>query len=194
MKVTPELLKKYANDQCTPEEKAFLESWIPGNEDILVKMLPEKVAMYRLREWNRLQLQIKGQGRVIPLYKKITRYATAACIAIVFFGAGYLYKGNTSQIAQKELKEKQGIIVYGENGNSGSILGESFKLNFDGALKLFNNSNSVKTIVVGEMTYVLEPQKTYFITGNISSSSLMTISDNYKDRISLKGYFGIIKS
>lgn len=195
MKITPELLKKYFDGHCTSDEKAFVESWIPGNEDILAKMTEEKVAWHTSRIWNRLQSDMKREGRTIPLYKKITRYAAAAAVTLMAFGAGYFVdKGTTIQIAQEKPKEDQGLVVYGGNGAYGTLPGNTFQLSFEGQLKLYNTSNSFKTVIVGDITHILEPNKSYYINGSVDSSSM--IASNTSLGIPLEGDFklAVIKS
>ncbi|MEM6735321.1 MAG: hypothetical protein AAGC64_12065 [Bacteroidota bacterium] len=188
MKITHELLQKYARGQCNLVEEAAIEAWLQSEESESSDLSSVEIANMQTRMMKNFEQ--RQTTKVIPLYKKFARFAAAAAVILMAFGAGYFVdKGHSEQIVRKEVKEDDGIIIYGANGVSGRIPGESFKLNFDGQLKLFNPSNSIKTVVVGLVTYILKPQKDYYIYGNIDNSSILV--GNFEKPIRLEGHFGI---
>ncbi|MEM6735337.1 MAG: hypothetical protein AAF620_04630 [Bacteroidota bacterium] len=195
MKITHELLEKYARGECTLAEESAIEAWFQSEESESSEFSPSEIE--NIRALMLVNIEEKQGYKVIPLYKKFTRYAAAAAVILMAFGAGYFVdKGTTDQIVQNELKDEQGLTIYGGNGGFGKIPGESFRLSFDGHLRLFNGSDSFKTIIVGEITYILEPNKSYFLQGDENSSTLIANSHRLNESNPLEGdfYISVIKS
>ena len=124
MKITEEILKRHAQGLCTEEEKRAVEEWfkkdvIPESELGEVKDKDPKKA----RVWSQLRQavpQLENQsgsiGPVIPLYKRVMRYAAVAIILLTvgyfayqslsgsLFGTG----GTTQVIALQTIETKRG--------------------------------------------------------------------------------------
>ncbi|MEM6736535.1 MAG: hypothetical protein AAF620_10755 [Bacteroidota bacterium] len=198
MKVTEKLIQKYWENKCTPDEKKAIEMWLASREREATDLDLATMNKVEDRVWNKLNENIDGdqkeETKIVPLYKKITRYAAAACIAIAIFAAGrYSTSLEYNELtSQESTNEEQGLMIYGGNGTSGKLSGNAFMLSFDGQLRLYNGSNNLKTIVVGDVTYVLEPKKSYFIHGNVEKSSMIASNFLANENIPLEGYFGLL--
>ena len=51
MKITSELLKKYASGKCTEAERLPVEQWLSDNEDLSTSFLRQKLKEERARVW-----------------------------------------------------------------------------------------------------------------------------------------------
>lgn len=201
MKVTKELIQKYWEDRCTPKEKEVIEHWLAAKARESTDLDLATMDRSEDRVWDRFNENIipdyRKPTKVIPLYKKVARYAAAACLAAMFFGAGYFVDKETSdQVVQNEQKKDRGLRIYGENGAYAKIPGDAFKLSFEGQLRLHNGSNSLKTVIVGEMIHILEPGKSYYLNGSVDGSSMLAINSKSDMDRYLKGDFrlAVIKS
>lgn len=105
------LIKKYTNGECTPEEKAIVESWFlkvtENKEDNLSE--PDFNTL-KNKFWTKIQQQTNKHNRVIPLWPRI---AAAASILLILSFGGYfiLRKPATKQIAQNKTHD----IAPGQN-------------------------------------------------------------------------------
>jgi hypothetical protein len=192
MKVDSKLLEKYYNGFCTKTEQEIVEKWLASdtfdtNETLNLPKKESKIA-HKQKMWQNIsKVMDKPEVKVVPLFKKLTKYAAVACFATTIFFAGrYSTTINTAA-------EPQGnLLVYGGNGTHAKIPGNEFSLQFDGQLKLFNGSKEIKTVTVGNKTYTLEPMKTYFLMGDNQKSSLIAgLYFGEEDLAELKGDFGI---
>ncbi|RAV30320.1 hypothetical protein [Sinomicrobium soli] len=130
------------------------------------------------------------------MYKKLTHYAVAACVtAVIFFAGRYSAIENTPLSAQQTITQaSNNLLVYGGNGAYAKIQGNTFSLQFDGQLKLYNGSEEIKIVTVGNKTYTLEPMQGYILMGDNEKSTLITGLDLKLERVGfakLKGDFGI---
>ncbi|MEM9830041.1 MAG: hypothetical protein AAF944_05365 [Bacteroidota bacterium] len=204
MKISRELLKKYARGTCTDEERAAVETWLAAEdtfEDTSYDaiFIPQKDS---IRE--NLQSRLWGdrpaftgqseQARVVPLYQRLSRYAAAACILLLTFFGGRLSvsTANATSLAVKPLKDR--LHVFGQNGVKTQIYGQEFKVVIDGTVKLFNGSFATKTLVVGDTSFVLESQQTYYLTGTNENPKFLNLDILYDDNYSFRepplgGYF-----
>lgn len=94
-----ELLRKYQEGTCTPEEKALVESWYLREAKAAEDQLPEPdYAQIRDEIWN--TLPPNRTVRIIPL----RRIAAAASILLLLSAGGYflLHKKAPPQIAQNQ--------------------------------------------------------------------------------------------
>lgn len=197
MKITTELLKKYASNTCSTQERQAVERWLTDTAAEVPQITDDQWeqadALMRIDIGKHLSFHKKP---VVPLYKKWIRYAAVACVAAaVFFAGRYSATENTSLIAQQTTaQESNNLLVYGGNGAYAKIPGNKFSLQFDGRLKLYNGSKEIKTVTVGDKTYTLEPMQSYILMGDNEKSSLIADLDFKLERVGLaklKGDFGI---
>ena len=195
MKITKELLQKYASGQCTIEEKQELHNWLDQNETITEGFNEEEISLELNRRWLAIsrKLNFSEESKVIPLYKKFIPYAAAACFVVAVFFAGRYSVLSNNIAVETNTQESSNLLVYGGNGTCAKVPGDVFSLHFDGQLKLYNGSSSIKTVKVGDVTYSLKPLQTYILMGNNQKSSLIA-SVGFEDEQSfggLKGDFSV---
>ncbi|MEH6657352.1 hypothetical protein [Leeuwenhoekiella marinoflava] len=201
MKVDGKLLEKYYKGHCTKAEQKAVEKWLASDtfDDNQVLELPESESKeaHKQKIWKNISQVIdKPAVKVVPLFKKLIRYAAVACVtATIFFVGRYSAIENTPPIAlQTNAQGSNNLLVYGGNGTYAKIPGDAFSLQFDGQLKLYNGSEEVKTVTVGDKTYTLEPKQTYILMGDNEKSSLIAgLYFELEDvgLAKLKGDFGI---
>ncbi len=197
MKITAELLKKYATNTCSAQERQAVESWLKDTASEVPQITDE--------QWEKADALMRADigkqisrytNPVVPMYKKWMRYASAACVAtLIFFAGRYSANENTSLLPQQSSTQaSNNLLVYGGNGAYAKIPGNAFSLQFDGKLRLYNGSKEVKTISVGNKKYTLEPMHSYMLIGNNKESSLIAGLDYKFEAVGLdkpKGDFGI---
>ena len=114
MKITPELLEKFANGSCSKEEKKFVEQWLNMGLDVeseknarLFKPRHEKV-------WNRVKTNIlQNQTKVISLKRNFLQISAAACIAILVLSsiAYTIFVSTSVDEKYSAIKDTEGSIV-----------------------------------------------------------------------------------
>lgn len=197
MKITTELLKKYASNTCSPKERQAVEHWLKDTAAEVPQVSDDQWeradGLMRIDIWK----HVSSRKRPVVLsYKKWIRYAAAACVAAVIFFAGhYSATENISIIAQQTAsKDSDNLLVYGGNRAYAKLQGHDFSLQFDGQLRLYNASKEIKKVTVGTKTYTLQPMQSYVLTGDNEKSSLMADIDFKLETVGLdktKGDFGI---
>lgn len=196
--VTKELIEKYHLGLCSPEEKKLVEDWLDSAVH-QIDLTPEKDDdKIRQQIWQTLTPIISGddQAQVVPLYKKLTKYAAVASIVLAVFFAGRLSvnMGYAHPVVDKTPKDH--LFIFGGNGARGNLPGQAFKVQFDGRLKLYNGALTSKCIKVGNQEFVLEPYQTYYLSGSVEKPILLNskqLPGNDFDLMSLKGDFSILR-
>ena len=174
--VTAELLKKYIDGKCTAEETRMVESWLSSGDDDAILSdeeignSPEKI---RARLYASLFSTESGTP-VIPLYKKLIRYAAVACLVLVSYGAGYFSKpqNTIAETAVASAETKGHLIIYHNHGKTTKIPSGRYDLRFEGSLKLYNGSDDPMVVFCGAKTLLLEPWETYYLNGSDENHSL----------------------
>lgn len=139
MKVTPELLKKYAEGKCTEAEKEFIENWLPGDVDITSEFSEEKVKHATAQMWQQITADIDDNPTsvTIPLYKRVMRYAAAVIIlfTIGFFTHNYL----TAPVAQGDLAYFEDYSsIHTQRGQKRTVTlsdGSTIRMNYETEIK-----------------------------------------------------------
>ncbi|MFH7010385.1 hypothetical protein ACHRV5_00850 [Flavobacterium sp. FlaQc-52] len=193
MKITPQILEKYAQGKCSETEVKLVEQWLDNPQD------EEAVQNEHLftntqqqRVWRKLHKTIFSKKGLIS----ISRYAAAACfVGAVFFAGRQSAMANSAKLAQEiKIQEANNLFVYGGNGAYAKIPGNEFSLQFDGQLKLYNGSREIKTVKSGDKIHTLQPMKTYILMGNKQKTTLITGLDAEMEQGGLghlKGDFSI---
>jgi len=92
-RIDGDLLQKYYAGLCTPEEEIIVETWLQSAETDEAPDLPEDIKMaHKEQMWRHIIGEIdiaQPAAKTIPIYKKVIRYASAACVAFLLVGAGY---------------------------------------------------------------------------------------------------------
>jgi len=173
MNITPELLEKYYAGRCTETEKKAIEAWLESPEADTAFPPEERLTKIEQKMWS--IINPGKQTKTIPLYKTITRYAAAACLAGALFAGGYFTASSNALQEHTAINETAGqgkLQITFEGGRSTQIPGNQFELLFDGKIQLSNLSDETKTIVCGNQTLLLEAGESYFL-------------DRYQGRVSM---------
>ncbi|GAA3627355.1 hypothetical protein [Flavivirga jejuensis] len=193
MKITKELLKKYNQGKCTDAEKKEIELWLLVEDDHMTLSEEEfGDSIQNIKQKLHTTLfEHQSKSKVLPLYRTVMRYTAVACFIIaVFFAGRFSTTSNTSMAEAITEQQSNNLFVYGGDETHVKITGDVFSLQFNGSLKLNNDSKSKKTIKVGDNTYILIPKQTYYLMGNNHKSTL--IADNTPHR-SVPKIFSMLK-
>ncbi|MEM9260613.1 MAG: hypothetical protein AAGA62_13260, partial [Bacteroidota bacterium] len=174
-KVSKELLQRYFSGDCSATERQLVEAWLSSDQPAPPLALDEKTkATYRDEMWRNIDEETRSNwnARVVPFYKHLLRYAAAACLLIaVFFGGRLSAYTSTDTITDKAPKNH--LYIAGGNGARGNLPGDSFRVKFAGTLRLHNGGLMVKAIEVGDSTFTLAPQRTYYLQGSVEEPRLL---------------------
>ncbi|MEM6831886.1 MAG: FecR domain-containing protein, partial [Bacteroidota bacterium] len=108
MKITEALFKKYIEGECTEQEKRLVEEWLNSGEGTLSDFSTREVAQMKERTWEKLEkrhqfrLEVSGESAfkeskatILPLYRKVFRYAAVAVMAISLGFTSYYFLSTT---------------------------------------------------------------------------------------------------
>lgn len=197
MEVNKDLLQRYVDGQCSEEEKRLVEEWLEAQDLIRGSFDQVRLQKEIKLRWTAIEHHMdKEEGaKIIPLYKKVLRYAAVACAVVAIFIAGRYsnnFQPEETLTAMQRFNQSGILHVRGGNGTEGKINGSSFDISLDGDLQLYNSSAHLMRVHCGNQVYELQPNKTYFLMGNKESSSLLsgkTLGSSEAFDFELKGDF-----
>ncbi|MEM0939822.1 MAG: FecR domain-containing protein [Bacteroidota bacterium] len=116
MKITPELLKKYAADECSEKERLQVQKWLNNNEDLSTSLPKQKIVEEQKLVWQQIagNMAADQSTSTVPLYKSVAKYAAAAIIlfTIGFFSyqnLPYNFRdGSSESLALKTINTQRG--------------------------------------------------------------------------------------
>ena len=132
MRITEELLRKHLLGLCTEEEKKAIKEWFERRENQSTGLKIVEVSDSERKEiWSTIHETIpelqpfNSSTKTIPLVKKLTRYAAAACIIFAaFFGGRFSANtANASEVVNKSPEDH--LYIFGGSGTEGNLPGES---------------------------------------------------------------------
>lgn len=175
-----ELLQKYYAGRCTPEEKQRIEAWLESGETDETPDLPDEIkSLHKEQMWQNIMAGMERPAaatNVTTLYKKVIRYAAAACVAVGIFAGGYYYgiqnadtQNKTTAITAKHTNQ---LHISATSDKVAKIDGDQFQISYDGHLQLYTAANSEMTIHIGEQSYLLEPMQFYYLTGSSENPNI----------------------
>lgn len=200
------LLQRYFNGDCSAAEKARVEAWLASDE-YEIAPLPFDATMkadIKSSMWKNITADIDSEGSatdtdtpIVPLHRRMLRYAAAVCLLIaVFFGGRISASYFNTKTKTDNSSPHDHLYIAGGNGAQGHLPGDYFRVKFDGTLRLFNDGLMPKTIEVGDTTFALLPQQTYYLQGTVENPQLLGIG-NYtypeNEFQDLRGYFSILR-
>ena len=197
MKITKELLRKYLSGFCTEEEKRAIEKWLDQKETSLdnkpIQELPflEKKAIWAKVQQLSPELQ-SGDTSVIPLYKQVIRYAAVACIAVVFFCAGY-FMASQPATYDDTTKTTDHLQIASKHDKITKFQGRHFNVFFEGTIELYNASAKKTVVICGNKTFILQPATAYYLQGSHESPALISenkVPMNFSN--SLGGHYSVL--
>ena len=182
MKITKELLEKYARGECSEAEKYAIENWLPTDDDRSDSLSKEVVDKQEKKVWNNILLHQKSLAKVPyennptsersskPVYQLLTRVSAAACFALIFYLAGALFPNPfTKKVSPVKIVEvaypepEQALYVSTINGKPEKISAKEYNIDFEGMIRLYNVAESDRTIVCNGKQIKLAPEKEYFL-------------------------------
>lgn len=165
MKITKELLERYAQGKCTEAELSAIEDWLPNEADETDRLSDHALASEKKKVWARILLHQKSDTPIIRFYKNTMRFTAAACIVFGAFVGGRLSANSKSNYNTRKIDIEEHLYVYGKNGYEGHLRGTEFKIEFDGTLGLYNASLGDQVISTGDTIFILQPGKRYNLYG-----------------------------
>ncbi|MEM1216203.1 MAG: hypothetical protein AAGJ82_10985, partial [Bacteroidota bacterium] len=203
--INKRLLQKYFNGECSAAEKARVEAWLASDEPEAAPLPFDEATKAAIKDsmWENITASMDVEGSdtdtdtpIIPLYSRTLRYAAAACLLImVFFGGRFSVYATTSTTPAKSSQNH--LYIAGGNGAQGHLPGDTFKVVFDGVLRLYNDGPVIKVIEVGDSTFTLVPKRTYYLRGSVKKPQLLKTGDYAAPRNdfkNLRGDFSILRT
>ncbi|MEM7509496.1 MAG: hypothetical protein AAF388_01105 [Bacteroidota bacterium] len=199
------LLQKYFNGDCSSAEKARVEAWLASDEYETTPLPFDATTKADIKSsmWKNITADMDSEGLaterdapVVPLHRRVLRYAAAACLLIAVFFGGRISASYFNTKTKTDKSPHDHLYIAGGNGAQGHLPGDYFKVKFDGTLRLYNDGLMPKTIEVGDTTFALLPKQTYYLEGSVERPQLLGIgSYTYPDNDfqDLRGYFSILR-
>jgi len=138
MKVTPELLEKYANNECSNQERDIIEQWLNENDQTEDEQEIPASAFLEEKLWGKIEAVIAVQPqRKKSIFQKKTTWAIAASIALLMCLSIFKYTAPSPEkiiVCQtlagemKNITLSDGTVVY-LNANSILKIPEKFTAN-----------------------------------------------------------------
>ena len=198
MKITPELVNRYHSNRCTVQEAEAVQAWLLSGEieDSLPE--PEQADAWLELTWTKIAAKIdlslaKEETPVVPFYKKLIRYASAACVLLAILMGGYFFlQQDKKPLANKE--KADALLVSTAGYKPVSITDNSCKIKFKGHLQLTNNSSEIKTIVCEDKTmktFQLQPGESYYLEALNGTPCLVNQKEMWEEYPYNRGSFTI---
>ena len=172
MKITKKLLERHGLGLCSEEERKAIERWFETLDDPSLDLKTDSTPEFdKEYTWSKMTQDLPelenrmslGKAKRIQLFKDSMRYAAAACFVIGIFFFGRISVTNVSATEIIDKSPKDILYVYGENGSYAQMDGGKYNVQFDGKLKLYNDSDEPKVILCGAKKFEMEPFKTYLL-------------------------------
>lgn len=174
MKISKELLAKYAKNECSPKEKRFVENWLDESDTLNMINEEGEFKKYQADTWDKIaQISGFGKRKVIPLSRRFFQYAAAACIIFGAFIGGRATASSGSERFNLNKGYENHLYLTGGNNLRANLPGKRFQLKFEGTLQLFNASNREQTILTGDNTFTLKSGTSYYLIGTTNEPQLI---------------------
>ncbi|MEM9834273.1 MAG: hypothetical protein AAF944_26805 [Bacteroidota bacterium] len=213
MEISPELLRRYLNGECSPEERRQVERYLEAEKNKPSDLPDAQAEKMKVDFWQNISAVIQASGDlatggpkgnttgspaaglpaagppaapIISLRNRVTRYAAVACLVIGAFFLGFFASPNAQADTVKQSNQLTDVLhIYGGNGAYGMVAGNRYRVKFAGKLRVRNSANEPKQIVCGEQEFTLEPHRTYFLTGS-DQQARITNESSYPDAYNLR--------
>ncbi|MEM1339097.1 MAG: FecR domain-containing protein [Bacteroidota bacterium] len=137
MKITDELLKKYANGQCSKEEKQLVEKWLATEGDSDGEDQSHLFDPYKAQTWDTLSKQTIERRTTFK--QRAMRYAAAIALFISLGAISYLlFNPSNESTGETILAMEDFQTIYSERGERQTISlpdGSTVRLNTESILK-----------------------------------------------------------
>ena len=185
MRITKELLKRYGRGTCTTKERKAVEEWLTEPEYPSLRVSKTERPKADSDEiWSmlsegrpRLKKQMSHQrAKNLVLFNNVAKYAAAACFIIGVFFIGRFSVSTSYANPTTSTLGTNHLHIYGANGVSTNLPGDSFTIGFDNLVKLFNDSAHPKVIQIGDKNFELRGYGTYSLSGTQENPQLQRSS------------------
>ncbi|MEM8765095.1 MAG: hypothetical protein AAGD88_14855 [Bacteroidota bacterium] len=182
MKITNELLKKYAEGRCTDEEKALIEKWMTSDTSADEEVFIGEFEPHKESAWKSILVKVtEKHPDTISIFRTFIKVSAAASILFATFLGGRVSANVNVPTTNSSSKFKEQLYIYSGKIPYGNLPGELFKVQFDGRLRLYNASKKTQRLMVGDSVFTLHPERNYFLTGSTESAELTSLSHGYID-------------
>ncbi|MEM8893109.1 MAG: FecR domain-containing protein [Bacteroidota bacterium] len=153
MNISPELLKKYATGDCTPEERQQVEQWLAQKEDRSPTHLKEQHDDERKLVWKKIQSDIGDEQPSMPsiFHQNTFRYAAAAVMLFCLGAAVLLITLDPLSTFDKGLTDlSEYRTIETQRGQKRTLTlpdGTLIRLNYESELRLPEHFEDDKRIV-----------------------------------------------
>ena len=180
MKITNELLKKYAEGRCTEEEKALIEKWMTSNTNTDEEVFVEEFEPFKESTWKSILVKVtEKHPDTISIFRTFIKVSAAASILFAAFLGGRVSANVNAPISDSSPKLNEHLYIYSGKKSYGNLPGTIFKVQFDGTIRLYNASRKTQKLMVGDSVFTLQPERTYFLTGSTESSELTSEREQF---------------
>lgn len=202
MKVTKELIEKYHDDACTPEEMKAVEDWLLSDELNEEFVIPEGDNRESLREeiWSEVRNVLPKQEPK-PIFLFFTRRdwwrPAVAAAAVLIIGislfnfkntaskSGVIVAQNASDTINKDIHDSQYTISLGPNSNI-EINHSTGSIDFCGAV-MINPKQDIEFTIQGSCVIPYDQQETMTLKKGLNYIALNYSSlDNKKEMVILE--------
>lgn len=178
--INKKLLQKYFNGTCTKDEAKLVEAWLASKEYNEPLEMEENTKEHNKKLiWDEISSSMDvgdsaqdDSAPVIPLYKKLTRYAVAACVTTLVL-VGYFYQNRTDKsssinpIGKIDSKDLYYLTSY--HGETEKITAYQCELELDGAIRMYNDSEEFKMVICASKKFMLHPKQDVWIINQENS-------------------------
>ncbi|MEM9528335.1 MAG: hypothetical protein AAGA31_17110 [Bacteroidota bacterium] len=179
MKITNELLKKYAKGKCTDEERTLIEKWMTSDTTSEEEIFIEEFEPHEESIWKSILVKVTEKNPdTISIFRTFIKVSAAASILFATFLGGRVSANvNVPTTTNSPAKLNEHLYIYSGKKSYGNLPGELFKVQFDGRLRLYNASKKTQKLMVGDSLFTLHPERNYFLTGSTERAELTTGRD-----------------
>ncbi|MEM6526375.1 MAG: FecR domain-containing protein [Bacteroidota bacterium] len=184
MKITPELLERYELGKCTPQEQRFVEEWLDDVDYTPDDVSSESSKAMSNSVWKNVSVKTgaKKAGQVIPLHRRITRYAAAVVLlSALSFSVYYLASSDLifseSQVAEVYQK------VQTQRGEKRTVKlpdGSKIRMNYETELRVPEKFEGDERVVYltghAHFDIAKNPQKPFIIYTKDSKTKVLGTS------------------
>ncbi|MEM8893114.1 MAG: FecR domain-containing protein [Bacteroidota bacterium] len=141
MKIKPELLQRYQQGQCTPEEIIEVEKWLASNEDEASSLDEPQLQNMEEDIWQGLEPMVSKHTPkpVIPLYRQVMRYAAVVVILCAVGFSAYYFFNQSDSNAQTDLAQLEAMeSIYTKRGEKRTVTlsdGSTIRMNYETVIK-----------------------------------------------------------
>ncbi|MEM9832092.1 MAG: hypothetical protein AAF944_15770 [Bacteroidota bacterium] len=197
MKITPELLKKYAAGKCTEAEQRLVEEWLPGDSDITATFSESELSDASTQMWQHITRRTEMNNpkpaptSATSVRRRLAYLAIAACFGLVMFGVGYFWGANNPMPAAHiaTTSEVKGMLYVSVNSKPPiQVAADTCEIILEGGVKLRNTSFSNREVICNGKTFTIQPQQRCLIFNHPKQGAQLIVEGVLIDEMELYRY------